>query len=139
MPSKKFLDQKLVTEFVEWRALKSKIEKWCKGQREEFLEQFEQGWFCPVKGPYLLVCEPGSRSAIDWKQELFNELRQKFIDAGSSVDVSEQLAVARMAALEIAAGRKKYIELADKPNPAFNGKVLTAVVRKIDTRAARGF
>lgn len=139
MPSKKFLDQKLVTEFVEWRGLKRKIEKWLKVQRDEFLEQLDSGWICPGKGPYLLVPESGSRSAIDWKQEFFNELKQKFVDAGSTVDVAEQLAVARMAALEIAAGRKEYIELADKPNPAFNGKVLAAVVRKIDARAARGF
>ncbi|HEY0701254.1 MAG TPA: hypothetical protein VGD60_00660, partial [Candidatus Acidoferrales bacterium] len=137
--TRKLLDQQLVTEYAKYRALKSKIEKWLKAVREELLAEFKSGSACPADGPYLLVVEPGSRSNVDWKQELFDRLKADFEASGSACDVAEELAIARMVELERAAGRKKYFELAVKTNPSYAGKLMRAIVKRLDTGSERGF
>src|SRR5690349_805804 len=94
---KKLLDQQLVTEFAEFRALKSKIEKWLDALRDNFLEKFSDGYVCPTAGPFLLVEETGNKSNINWKEEFFARLKADFESSGSTCDVAEQLAIAKMA------------------------------------------
>jgi hypothetical protein len=136
---RKFLDQKLVTEFAEFRAFKTKIEKWLKQTREVFLEEFEKGFACPLDGPYLLVLEPNERSAVNWKQEFFLQLKTGFEALGKPCDEAETLAVSKMAEIEMAAGKKTVIELAIKVNPSHASKPMAAIVKKLDSRTARGF
>jgi len=136
---KKFLDQKLVTEFAEYRALKSKIEKWLKLCREEILEKFKAGYACPTGGPFLLEKGGGSRSAIDWKQEFFERMKNDFIEAGSEAVVAEQLTIEKMVEMERLSGRNPYDEIEVKPNPSYAGKLMKAIVKKLDARTARGF
>lgn len=136
---RKLLDQKLVDEFAEFRALKSKIEKWLEGCRDKFLEQFAAGYVCPTDGPFLLQLETGSRSRVDWKQEFFARLKADFESGGSACDVAEQLATVKMAEMERLAGRDEFQKLAVKPNPSYAGKLMRAIVKKLDSRSSRGF
>jgi hypothetical protein len=134
---KKFLDQKLVNEFALFRALKNKIEKWLKECREQFLAKFEEGALCPTSGPFILVAEPGE-GRIDWKKEFFSYLVENFKLAGSADDVAETLAVTKMASIEKTGERKPIVELSVKTNPSYSGKA-AAIVKKLDSRNARGF
>jgi hypothetical protein len=139
MPKKKFLDQRLVTEFAEFRALKTKIEKWLDARRDEFLAKLDEGFECPAAGPFLLVVEPSSKPNIDWKQELFQVLKTNYVEAGSEPETAEQLATVKMTQMEIAAGKTPTKKLATKTNPSFGGKVLHAIVKKLNSKASRGF
>lgn len=136
---RKLLDQQLVTEFAEFRALKSKIEKWLDGCRDKFLEQFADGYVCPTDGPFLLQLETGSRSRIDWKQEFFGKLKSEYEESGSDCAVAEQLATVKMAEMERLAGRDEFKKIATKPNPSYAGKLMRAIVKKLDSRSSRGF
>jgi hypothetical protein len=136
---RKLLDQQRVTEFAEFRALKSKIEKWLEGCRDKFLEQFAEGYVCPTDGPFLLSLETGSRSKIDWKQEFFCRLKADFESGGSPCDVAEQLATVKMAEMERLAGCDKFKKIVPKPNPSYAGKIMRAIVKKLDSRSSRGF
>lgn len=136
---RKLLDQQLVTEFAEFRALKSKIEKWLDGCRDKFLEQFAEGYVCPTDGPFLLQLETGSRSRIDWKQEFFAKLKSEYEESGSECAVAEQLATVKMAEMERLAGRDQFKKIVPKPNPSYAGKLMRAIVKKLDSRSSRGF
>jgi hypothetical protein len=136
---RKLLDQKLVTEFAEFRALKSKIEKWLDQVRTDLLAKFGEGYVCPTEGPFLLIVEEGSRSKINWKEEYFAKLKLDFEESGSACDVAEQLATVRMAEMERRAGRDSYQKIEVKPNPSYAGKLMRAIVRKLDSRSSRGF
>ena len=136
---KRELDQQLVTEFAEFRALESKIEKWLKIIREHFLEQFSNGYVCPTKGPYLLVLEPGSTANIDWKQEFFLRLKSDFEGWGRTPSMAEQLAAEKMVEMARLAGRDEYQKIAVKSNPGFGGKLMRAIVKRLDSRSSRGF
>jgi hypothetical protein len=136
---KKLLDQQLVTEFAEFRALNTKIEKWLKAVREDFLEKFDAGFVCPTEGPFLLELGGGSKANINWKQEFFERLKADFEAAGSTCEVSEQLAITKMVEMERLAGRSPYQTIEVKPNPSYAGKVMRAIVRKLNASTARGF
>lgn len=136
---RKLLDQKLVTEFAEFRALKSKIEKWLDQVRLNLLEKFGEGYACPIEGPFLLIVEEGSRSKVNWKEEFFAKLKQDFEESGSACEVAEQLATVRMAEMERRAGRESYQKIEVKPNPGYAGKLMAAIVKKLDSRSSRGF
>ncbi|MGH7936117.1 MAG: hypothetical protein ACREF8_03815 [Chthoniobacterales bacterium] len=136
---KKLLDQQLVTEFAEFRALKSKIEKWLDPLRDSFLEKFAGGYVCPTGGPFLLQEETGSTSNINWKEEFFARLKNDFESSGSSCDTAEKLATVKMAEMERLAGATPYKKIAVKPNPSYNGKLMRAIVKKLDARSERGF
>jgi hypothetical protein len=136
---KRLLDQQLVTEFAEFRALKTKIEKWLKACSEDFVGKFKVGTCCPTDGPYLLVLGGQDRKNIDWKEEFFNRLKADFESSGSTCDVAEQLAVTKMAEMERLAGTHHIDQVDVKVNPSYAGKVMRAIVRKIDARNARGF
>lgn len=139
MPARrKFLDQKLVTEFAQFRALKNKIEKWLEACRDQFLDQFKSGAACPVRGPFLLVVEPG-QGRINWQQEFFSYLERGFKAAGKSDEEAQALAVIKMAEVETAAERKPTSTLSVKPNPSYSGKAATVIVKKLDSRSQRGF
>ena len=135
----KLLDQQLVTEFAEYRALKNKIEKWLKVLSEDFLEKFKAGFTCPTDGPFLLERGGGKRKNIDWEQEFFERLKADFKESGSEDDVSEQLAIVKMAEMERLAGKTTYYQVDVKVNPSFAGEVVRAIVKKLDSRKARGF
>jgi hypothetical protein len=137
--SKKLLDQRLVTEFAEFRALKNKIEKWTKLVSADFLAKFKLGFVCPTSGPFLLEVEPGSTANIDWKEEFFLKLKADIESTGSSCEVAEKLAIETMAEMDRLAGRTPYQKIAVKTNPAYNGKLMAAIVKKLDARSARGF
>lgn len=136
---KKLLDQQLVTEFAEFRALKTKIEKWLKACSEDFVEKFKEGTCCPTDGPYLLALGGQDRRNIDWKEEFFNRLKADFESSGSTCDVAEQLAITKMVEMERAAGTHRIDQIDVKVNPSYAGKIMRAIVRKIDARNARGF
>jgi hypothetical protein len=135
----KLLDQQLVTEFAEYRALKNKIEKWVKVLSEDFLAKFEAGFACPTDGPFLLERGGGKRKNIDWEQEFFERLKSDFKSSGSADDVAEQLAIVKMGEMERLAGKTPYYQVNVKVNPSFAGEVVRAIVKKLDSRKARGF
>lgn len=135
----KLLDQQLVTEFAEFRALKTKVEKWLKACSEDFVAKFKDGICCPADGPYLLVLGGQDRKSIDWKQEFFDRLKAEFESSGSPCDVAEQLAITKMVEMERLAGTHHIDQVDVKVNPSYAGKVMRAIVRKIDARNARGF
>ena len=135
----KLLDRQLVTEFAEFRALKTKIEKWLKACSEDFVAKFKGGFVCPSDGPYLLELGGQDRKAIDWKQEFFDRLKSDYESSGSTCDVAEQLAITKMVEMERLAGMDHIDVVNVKVNPSYAGKVMRALVRKIDARNARGF
>lgn len=135
----KLLDQQLVTEFAEFRALKTKIEKWLKACSEDFVARLKDGSCCPTDGPYLLALGGQDRKNIDWKEEFFLRLKADFETSGSTCDVAEQLAITKMAEMERVAGTHHIDQIDVKVNPSFAGKVMRAIVRKIDARNVRGF
>jgi hypothetical protein len=137
--AKKLLDQQLVTEFAEYRSLKTKIEKWLKACGEDFVAKFKDGVVCPSDGPYLIVLGGQDRKNIDWKQEFFQRLKGDFESGGSAPDVAEQLAIVKMVEMERLAGTHRIDQLDVKVNPSYAGKVMRAIVRKLDARNARGF
>jgi hypothetical protein len=136
---RKFLDQQLVTEFAEFRALETKIEKWLTIVREEFLGKFSQGYVCPANGPYLLVVESGSQSNIDWKEELSLRIRSDYELLGHSGTRAVELAAETMVEMERVAGRMAVPRVVTKTNPAYSGKLMRAIVKKLDARSSRGF
>jgi hypothetical protein len=136
---RKFLDQQLVTEFAEFRALETKIEKWLTIVREEFLGKFSQGYICPINGPFLVVVENGSRSNIDWKEELSLRIRSDYELLGHSGTRSIELAAEAMVEMERVAGRTVFPRVVTNTNPAYNGKLMRAIVKKLDARSSRGF
>jgi hypothetical protein len=137
--AKKLLDQRLVTEFAEFRALKNKIEKWLKAASEDFVAKFKAGYACPVGGPFLLMLGGQDREAIDWKMEFFNHLKADYEYSGTPADVAEQLAINKMVEMEVIAGKKHIDQINVKVNPSYAGKLMAAIVKKLDTRSARGF
>jgi hypothetical protein len=138
MPKKK-LDQKLVNEFVEFRAFKTKIEKWLDAVRDEFLEQFEKGAECPIDGPFLLVIETATRAEIKWKDMLCARIASDLERDGAAADEAQALAAKKLVEIENSAPQKESKRLVPKPNPSFGSKAMKAVVRKLDSRTARGF
>jgi len=136
--SDKFLDQDLVTEFGEFRALETKIKKWLDQVREEFLDRFAEGFICPDGGPYLIVKEFGSQSNVCWRDEFLAHLVRE-LEKEVPRDRAEKGAANKLAQIEKRRGRTPIDRIAVKPNPAFNGAVMRAIVKKLDARRERGF
>jgi hypothetical protein len=139
MPKKKLLDQKLVNEFAEFRALKNKIDKWLDVVRDEFLKQFDAGAECPIDGPFLLVIETSHRADVNWKELLFARIAADLEREGTAADAAEELAAIKIAGIEKNAPQKEIRRLMPKTNPSWAGKIMKAIVRKLDSRTARGF
>lgn len=136
---RKLLDQQLVTEFAEFRALKNKIEKWLKVQSEDLIPKFKSGFASPLGGPYLLVLGGQDRGNIDWKEEFCKRLKSEAESSGTPPDLAEQLAITKMVEMETAAGKHRVDQVDVKINPSFASKVVSAIVKKLDSRKARGF
>lgn len=135
----KLLDQQTVTEFAEYRAFKSKIEKWLKLQSEKLIKQFKSGYVSPTEGPYLLVLACQDRKAIDWEHEYFEFLVAQFEAEEHPTDKAQELATEKMVEMERLAG-KNHIDFVDvKVNPAFTDKTMKAIVKKLDSSSERGF
>jgi|SRR5581483_1953271 len=135
----KLLDQQLTTEFSEYRALKTKIEKWLKLQSQHVISQLKAGYVSPTKGPYLLVLGGQDRKAIDWEQEFFDRLVADYKAEGNDTEKAQQLATEEMVKMEVRAGKTHIDQVDVKVNPAFAGKVIEAIVKKLDSTSERGF
>ncbi len=131
--------EKLVTEFAEYRALKNKIEKWVKALSEDFIEKFKAGYLCPADGPYLLMLGGQDRKAIDWREQFFLHRKSDYQAAGRPAEIAEQMAVDEMVKLEEDAGKNHIDQVDVKVNPGYTGKLLAPLLKKLDTRAPRGF
>lgn len=110
----KNLDQRLVTRYAKYHALKGALEKWLEKKRGEIIELLKGGARCPERGPYVL--ELGDAEArVSWKEEF-----QKWLfKAGHTEQQVENIFknIERKP-------RAKDLRLYVKQNPAYRVKVV---------------
>jgi hypothetical protein len=108
----RYLDQRLVTQYAKFAALKNLLDRWLEEKREILLEALGAGAVCPERGPFLLVLED-AKDRVSWKEEFSAHL------AGEGKSPEEIVAV--FAAIE-ARPRETHPRLASKKNPNFRRK-----------------
>jgi hypothetical protein len=78
-----YLNQRLVTQFGKYQALKNLLDKWLDEQRAKLLKQLSNGARCPEAGPFLLELGFASEH-VKWREEfeehLFHEFRARRMD-----------------------------------------------------------
>jgi hypothetical protein len=110
----KTLNQRVVTKYAKFNALKNHLEKWLKPRREEIVQDLKAGAKCPDAGPYLLELSPAV-DRINWREKLKAHVMAQFRR-------SEEWAEAYV--VEIEAGeRATAVRLLCKVNPQFEGRL----------------
>lgn len=108
------MNQRLITRYARYAALKNALEKWLAEKREGIVKALEGGANCPNRGPYLLELSYGHAN-VDWKEEFRAHLR--------SNGWTEEWVEEKFAKIE-AQPRKRFAKLLSKVNPGYRGKVV---------------
>ncbi len=108
------MNQRLVTRYARYAALRTLIEKWLAEKREAIVKALEAGRECPNRGPYLLELSYGAKN-VDWKREFREHLRAN----GWTDEWVEE----KFAKIE-AQPRERYPKLLSKINPGYRGKIV---------------
>jgi hypothetical protein len=77
----KYLNQSLVTDYVQLCAALKKMEQQKKDMRDELLEGFKDGLECPRRGPWLVTLTHQMRRSISWEDE-FVKLAKETLGKG---------------------------------------------------------